>query len=174
MKRERGLVLLRRVTVETAGPRLLWSKALAASTSQALHRPRLGLQSAASVYLGTQRRMFSASSQSYQMRHSGRGSHLCLTNLRGKIWGFPKFWAQQRIHLNCRRPRFNPWVGKIAWRREWQPTPVFFPGELHGQKSLAGYSPHGHNELDTTDWLIFDLLSLSEAMLITLLKFEDQ
>ena len=36
---------------------------------------------------------------------------------------------------------FNPWAGKIVWRREWQPTPVFLPGEFHGQRSLAGYSP---------------------------------
>ena len=36
---------------------------------------------------------------------------------------------------------FNPWVGKIPWRREWQPTPVFLPGESHGQRSLVGYSP---------------------------------
>ena len=35
----------------------------------------------------------------------------------------------------------NPWVGKIPWRRAWQPTPVFLPGESHGQRSLAGYSP---------------------------------
>ena len=37
-------------------------------------------------------------------------------------------------------PRFNPWVGKIAWRRKWLPTPVFLPGEFHGQRSLVGYS----------------------------------
>ena len=36
---------------------------------------------------------------------------------------------------------FNPWVRKIPWREEWQPTPVFLPGEFHGQRSLAGYSP---------------------------------
>ena len=41
---------------------------------------------------------------------------------------------------------FNPWVGKISWRRKWQPTPVFFPGEFHGQRSLAGYSPRGCKE----------------------------
>ena len=35
----------------------------------------------------------------------------------------------------------SPWVGKILWRREWQPTPVFLPGDLHGERSLAGYSP---------------------------------
>ena len=42
-----------------------------------------------------------------------------------------------RIHLQCRRPGFDPWVGKILWKREWRPTPVFLPGESHGQKSLA-------------------------------------
>ena len=40
--------------------------------------------------------------------------------------------------------RFRPWVGKIPWRRKWQPTPVFLPGESHGQRSLMGYSPWGH------------------------------
>ena len=39
------------------------------------------------------------------------------------------------------RCRFDPWVGKIPWRRAWQPTPVFLPGESHGQRSLAGYDP---------------------------------
>ena len=43
----------------------------------------------------------------------------------------------------CRRFRFNPWVRKIPWRREWQPTPVFLPGESHRERSLAGYSPWG-------------------------------
>ena len=40
---------------------------------------------------------------------------------------------------------------KIPWRRKWQPTPVFLPGEAHGQRSLAGYSPQGHKESDTTE-----------------------
>ena len=44
----------------------------------------------------------------------------------------------------------DPWVGKIRWRREWQPTPVFLPGEFHGQRSLVGYSPWGRKESDTT------------------------
>ena len=44
----------------------------------------------------------------------------------------------------CRRPRSNPWAGKIPWRRAWQPTPVFLPGESHGQRSLAGCRPWGH------------------------------
>ena len=45
----------------------------------------------------------------------------------------------------------DPWVGKIPWRREWLPTPVFWPGEFHGERSLVGYSPWGGKELDTTD-----------------------
>ena len=50
-----------------------------------------------------------------------------------------------------RRHRFDPWVGKIPWSRKWQSTPVFLPGKSHGQKSLVGYSPWGHKELDMTD-----------------------
>ena len=45
----------------------------------------------------------------------------------------------------------DPWVWKIPWRRAWQPTPVFLSGEPHGQRSLAGYSPWGHTEWDTTE-----------------------
>ena len=40
--------------------------------------------------------------------------------------------------------RFNHWIGKISWRRKWQPTPVFLPGKSHGWRSLVGYSPRGH------------------------------
>ena len=65
--------------------------------------------------------------------------------------------TQQRIHLQCRRPRFYPWVGKIPWRREWLPTPVSLPGESHGQRSLTGYSPWGHTESDTTGELTLEL-----------------
>ena len=43
----------------------------------------------------------------------------------------------------CKRLRFNPWVRKIPWKRKWQPTLVFLPGESHGQRSLAGYCPWG-------------------------------
>ena len=50
----------------------------------------------------------------------------------------------------CKKHRVDPWVGKIPWRRKLQPTPVFLPGEFHGQRSLVGYSPWGHKELDMT------------------------
>ena len=53
--------------------------------------------------------------------------------------------------LQWRRPRFDPWARKIPWRRDWQPTPVFLPGESHGQRNLEGYSPQSHKELDMTE-----------------------
>ena len=69
------------------------------------------------------------------------------------ILGLPWWFRWWRICLQCGRPEFDPWVGKIPWRRAGQLTPVFLSGESHGQRSLAGYSPWGHKELDTTEWL---------------------
>ena len=60
----------------------------------------------------------------------------------------------------CRRPWFDPWVGKIPWRRACQPIPVFLPKESHGQKSLAGHSPGGHKESDPTERLSIHTASL--------------
>ena len=51
--------------------------------------------------------------------------------------------------------RFDLWVGKMLWRRKWQPTPVLLPGKSHGQRSLVGYSPWGRKESDTNEWLHF-------------------
>ena len=51
----------------------------------------------------------------------------------------------------CKRPMFDPWVRKIPWRRKWQPTPVFLPGQSHGQRSLVGCSLWDHKELDMTE-----------------------
>ena len=53
----------------------------------------------------------------------------------------------------CRSHEFDPWVGKIPWRRKWQPIPVFLPGKSHGQRNLGGSSPWGHKESDTTERL---------------------
>ena len=58
-----------------------------------------------------------------------------------------------RTHLPMQetlRCRFDPWVGKISWRRKWQPTPVFLPGKSHGQRSLASYTPWGSKESHQT------------------------
>ena len=46
---------------------------------------------------------------------------------------------------------FDPWVRKIPRRRAWQPIPIIFPGESHGKRRLAGYSPWGHKKSDTTE-----------------------
>ena len=69
--------------------------------------------------------------------------------------------------LQCRRHMFNPWVGKIPWRREWQPTPVFLLGDFHGQRSLAGYSPWCCKESDMTEQLtLTHLLRASQVALL--------
>ena len=68
--------------------------------------------------------------------------------------GFPGGISGKEHVCQCRRPKrhkFNPWVTKILWRREWQPTPVFLPGESHRQKSLVAYSPQGQKESDMTE-----------------------
>ena len=48
-----------------------------------------------------------------------------------------------RICLQCRRPGFNPWIRKSPWRRKWEPTPVFLPGEYHGQEKPGGLQSMG-------------------------------
>ena len=62
-------------------------------------------------------------------------------------------------------PSFDSWVGKIPWRRKWQPTPIFLPGESHGQKSLAGYSLGSCKDLDTIEQLTLSL-SMSIELVI--------
>ena len=61
--------------------------------------------------------------------------------------------------LQCRRPRFYPWVRQIPWRKEWQLTPVFLPGEFQGHRSLAGCSSWGHKESDITERLTLQFSS---------------
>ena len=61
-----------------------------------------------------------------------------------------------------KRRGFDPWVGKLPWRRKWQPTPVFLPGKSHGQRSLVGYSPWDHIKADTTEQLTLLPMTFSE------------
>ena len=75
--------------------------------------------------------------------------------------GFPGGSDNKRNCLQCRRPRFNPWVGRIPWRRERLPTPVFWPGEFHG----LYYSPGGGKESDTTERLSLFLCYMRGFML---------
>ena len=72
-------------------------------------------------------------------------------------WGFSGGASGKELACQCRSLKRCgsglPCVGKIFWRRVWQPTPVFLPGESHGQRSLTGYSPWGHKESETTERL---------------------
>ena len=70
----------------------------------------------------------------------------------------------QSVRNLPRIPWFGPWVRKIPCRREQQPTPVFLPGESHGQRSLAGYHPWGH-ELDMTQRLTHDMVIICQLCL---------
>ena len=66
----------------------------------------------------------------------------------------PRWLSGKESACQCRRGRrrgFSPWVGRIPWRRRWHPTPVFLPGQFHGQRSPMGHSPWGHKEPDTAE-----------------------
>ena len=68
--------------------------------------------------------------------------------------GFPNGASGKEPSCQCRRckrHRFDPGVGKNPWRRAWQPTPGFLPGESYGERSLAGYNPWGRKESDMTE-----------------------
>ena len=69
--------------------------------------------------------------------------------------------------MQCGRPGFDPWVGKIPWRRKWHPTPVPLPRKFHGWRSLVGYSPWGRKESDRTERL-HSLTSLNHILLLFL------
>ena len=81
--------------------------------------------------------------------------------------GFPRRLSSKETACQCRRHSFYPWVRKTPWRRKWQPTPVFLPGEFHGQRSPGGYSPWGRKESDRTERtdmvLSHSVLSYSET-----------
>ena len=86
--------------------------------------------------------------------------------------GFPGGASCKEPTCQCRRHKscgFDPWVGKIPWRRAWQHTPVFLPGKFHGQRSLRGYSPWGRNKSDTIEWLTLTL-ALSSTLPFPSLK----
>ena len=82
------------------------------------------------------------------------GHHVWCTSLFIAIFflgGFPVDASGKEPSCQHKRRGFDPWVGKIPCKRAWQSTPVFLPGESHGQRSLAGYSPKGPKELDMSE-----------------------
>ena len=70
-----------------------------------------------------------------------------------RLWLFGRNSSKEPAcqYRRCRRGRFNPWVGKIPWRRVGHPTLAFLPEKSHGQRSLAGCSPWSCKELDMTE-----------------------
>ena len=68
------------------------------------------------------------------------------------LWGLLWWFSGKESTCQCRRHRFSLWVGKIPWRRKWQPTPLFLPGKSHRQRSLMGYSPWFHKRVKH-DWV---------------------
>jgi len=73
------------------------------------------------------------------------------------MWGFPGGSVVKSVPASRRR-RLYPCIGKIAWRRKWQPIPGFLPGKLYGQRSLVGYNPWAHKRV------IYDLVTDQQQM----------
>ena len=85
-----------------------------------------------------------------------------LSGSKDFVWSFGASLVDQTVKNNLpamQETGVRSLGWKILWRREWQPTPVILPKELHGQRSLAGYNPWGLKELDTTEWLSLSLSS---------------
>ena len=85
-------------------------------------------------------------------------------------WKIP--WTEEPRRLQSMRSLRvgHDWATSLClftfmhWRRKWQPTPMFLPGESHGQRSLVGYSPWGHKESDTTEQLHFHFLITQDIL----------
>ena len=89
--------------------------------------------------------------------------HLLYLITRASLW----LNGKEYICLQCRRCGFDPWVGKIPFKKKWQPTPVFLPCNSHGQKNPVGYSPWDCKESDTTGLLTLSLVILSSWVLLS-------
>ena len=72
--------------------------------------------------------------------------------------GFPGSSEVKASARNAGDQGSIPGLGRLPWRRKWQPTPLFLPGESHGRRSLVGYSPQSRKEWDMTEWLHFHFL----------------
>ena len=72
---------------------------------------------------------------------------------KSNAWGFPAGTSGKEPACQRRRCGFSLWVRKSLWSRKWQPTAVFLSGKSHGRRNLAGYSPRGGKESDTTERL---------------------
>ena len=80
---------------------------------------------------------------------------LFIVTVWGLSWDFPGGSEVKASARNAGDLGSIPGSGRFPWRRKWQPTPVFLPGESHGQRSLVGYSPWDHKQSDATERLHF-------------------
>ena len=93
------------------------------------------------------------------LRHGMRGKPFLYAEYEGRVGAdLPYILSWLPWWLLGRRPGFDPWVGEIPWRREWLPTPVFWPREFHGL-----YSPWGCKESDMTERLSRSLLMVTDS-----------
>ena len=113
----------------------------------------------------------------FRVTHWPRGMILTL-GVRGprfksgqaQTFGLPRCLSGKESAYQCRRPRFGSWVRKIPWRKEWLPTPVFLPGEFHGQRNLMGYGPWDHRESDMTERLSMHTQPRLQSLLNKILR----
>ena len=89
---------------------------------------------------------------SFKITADGDCSHLLKDPSWMKSYDKPKQHIKKQRHYFADKGLYSQNYGFTS-RRKWQPTPVFFPGEFHGQRSLVSYSPCGHKESDTTEQL---------------------
>ena len=171
-KGDQSWIFIGRTDAETETP-VLWSPDVKSRVT--------GKDGAAGETGGRRRKWWQDKMAGWQHGLSGHGFEQVLETVRtgkpgvlqstgsqrvGHVWateqqllrGFPEGegWVKG---LQCRRCGFDPWVGKTPWRRNWHHTPVFLPGKSQKQRSLAGYSPRGCKEADTTEPLIAQALS---------------
>ena len=88
---------------------------------------------------------------------AGKVISLLFNMLSRLVMGFPVAQLVKNLPA-VQKTRVHPWVGKIPWRRKWQPTPVSLPGKSHGQRSLLGCGPWGYKELGATEQLTLTYL----------------
>ena len=124
--------------LENPGDRGAWWAAVYGVTQSRARLKRLSLK----MYL-TRLTQHTVPLGKYSKQKECHCIHLLIHYLLWWVLGFSRWLSGKESTCQCRRQRrcgFDPWVGKIPWRRAWQPTPVFLPGKFHGQRNLVGYT----------------------------------
>ena len=107
----------------------------------------------------------------FETKLSNQLNFIWYWNMLSSSSQLPWWLRRWSVCPQCGRPRFNPWVGKILWRRKWQPTPVLLAGKSHGRGSVVGYSPWGLKESDTTEGLHYYFFFTTQLVCIPQIKW---